>query len=126
MIKNLKWNLLGAAALGALALSAGAADPGDTNKSGMYESGDRGVKAPASGGDDAAKRESKAGSGVSTMPARNNPASVSESAPQTTGKEVSSPPVADNKNMPNPKVPASVSESAPQKTGKEQGGTGPR
>jgi hypothetical protein len=125
-MKNLKWKVLGAAALGALALSVSAADKGDTNKSGMYESGDRGMKAPGSGGDDAAKRESKAGSGVSTMPARNNPASVSESAPQKTGKEVSSGPVRDNKNMPNLKAPASVSESAPQKTGKEQGGTAPR
>lgn len=125
-MKNLIWKMAGAAALGALSLSVTAADRGDTNKSGMYESGDRGVKAPGSAGDDAAKRESKAGVGVATMPARNNPASVSESAPQKTGKEVSSPPVRDNMKMPNPKVPASVSESAPQKTGKEQGGTGPR
>src|SRR4051812_24055277 len=116
MIMKQNWKMLAAAVLGSLALSAGAADNGDTNKSGMYESGDRGVKAPGSAGDDAEKRESKAGTGVSTMPARNNPASVSESAPQKTGKEVSTPPVADNKKIPNPKVPASVNESAPQKT----------
>ena len=125
MTSNLKLKLMSAAVLGALALTAGAADKGDKNKSGMYESGDRGVVAPGSGGDDAAKREPKAGSGVATIPSRNNPASVSENAPQKTGKEVSTPPVRDNMKMANPKVPAGVSESAPQKTGKEQGGTSP-
>ena len=126
MGKNLKWKVLSAAVLGAFALSVGAADKGDTNKSGMYESGDRGVKTPGSAGDDAAKRESKAGSGVSTMPSRNVPSSANESAPQKTGKEAQSPPVRDNMKMANPKVPSSVNESAPQKTGKEQGGTSPR
>ena len=126
MMTSLKCKVLSAAVLGALALSVGAADKGDANKSGMYESGDRGVKAPGSGGDDAAKREPKAGSGVSTMPSKNMPSSVSESAPQKTGKEVSAGKVPDDKRMANPKTPSSVSESAPQKTGKEQGGTGPR
>ena len=125
MIKNLTVKLLGIAVFGALfTMSATAADKGDKNKSGMYESGDRGVTTPGSGGDDAAKREPKAGSGVSTLPARNNPASVSESAPQKTGKEMTSPPVRDNMKMANPKTPSGVSESAPSKTGKEQGGTG--
>jgi hypothetical protein len=126
MKKYLTLKVLGAAALGALfAVSATAADKGDTNKSGMYESGDRGVTTPGSGGDDASKREPKAGSGVSTLPARNNPASVSENAPQKTGKETTSPKVNDNMKMANPKTPASVSESAPTKAGKEQGGTAP-
>ena len=97
---------------------------GDTNRSGMYDSGDRGVIAPASGGDDASKRVPSAASGTSTLPSLNNPASVSESAPDRTGKAVSSAPVRDDLNMPNPKTPANVSESAPDKAGKEQGGVG--
>ncbi len=126
MIKSLTLKVLGAAALGALiATSATAADKGDTNKSGMYESGDRGVKTPSSGGNDATQRAPKAGSGVATMPGKNNPSSVSESAPQKTGKETAAPKMHDGPKMANPKVPSSVSESAPQKTGKEQGGTAP-
>ena len=100
------------------------ATAGDANRSGMYESGDRGVITPGSGGDDAAKRVPRAGSGVSTLPSLNNPASVNESAPDRTGKAVSSGPVRDDLNMPNPKTPANVSESAPDKAGKEQGGVG--
>ena len=100
------------------------ATSGDTNRSGMYESGDRGVMTPGSGGDDAAKRVPRAASGKSTLPSLNNPASVNESAPDRTGKAVSSSPVRDDLTMPNPKTPASVSESAPDKAGKEQGGVG--
>ena len=100
------------------------ATAGDANRSGMYESGDRGVVAPGSGGDDAAKRVPRAASGTSTVPSLNKPASVNESAPDRTGKAVSSAPVRDDLNMPNPKTPANVSESAPDKAGKEQGGVG--
>ncbi len=59
------------------------------------------------------------------MPSK-GPSSVSESAPQKTGKEPGTAPlVSDSKNMANPKSPSSVSESAPSKTGKEQRGTAP-
>lgn len=107
-----------------------------TNKTGMEGRGaaaadmqrrgamDSGARLPGSTVGDGMTRVPPVGSGVSTMPSRNNPASVSESAPQRTGKEVSSPPVADSRNMPNPKTPANVSESAPDKTGKEQLGVG--
>lgn len=112
MIKK-TWKLAGAAVLSAtFATGAMAADKGDTNKSGMYESGDRGVKAPSSGGNDAAQRVPQAGSGVSTIPSKNMPASVSESSPQTTGKEVAAKKVPDDKRMGNPKTPASPNESA--------------
>ena len=69
-------------------------------------------------------RAPEAAAGVPAMPSRNNPASVSESAPEKTGKEVSSGPVADDKRMANPQTPANVSESAPARTGQEQMGTG--
>lgn len=44
------------------------------------------------------------------------PSSVSESAPQNTGKDKPAPRVNDSKNLPNPKTPSSVSESAPDRT----------
>jgi hypothetical protein len=116
MIKNRTAKLVGVALTGlAFALSAQAADKGDTNKSGMYESGDRGVKAPSSGGSDAAPRVPKKAAGESVMPSRNSPSSVSESAPQKTGKEVAAGKVPDDKTMPNPKTPASPNESDPLK-----------
>jgi hypothetical protein len=121
MIKNRTLALVGVAFAGAaFVLSAQAADrgdttKGDTNKSGMYESGDRGVKAPSSGGSDAAPRVPRKAAGESVMPSRNSPASVSESAPQKTGKEVAAGKVPDDKTMPNPKTPASPNESGPLK-----------
>lgn len=93
----------------------------DTQRRGAMDSG---ARVPGSTVDDTMRRVPPVGSGVSTLPSRNDPASVSESAPQRTGKEPSSLPVADSRNMPNPKTPANVSESAPDKTGKEQLGVG--
>jgi hypothetical protein len=67
-------------------------------------------------------KEAKGAAGTATMPTK-GPASANESAPQKTGKEPPAPAVkADSKKMPNPKTPASVSESAPDKTGSQ--GTG--
>jgi hypothetical protein len=51
--------------------------------------------------------------GEATMPQKSKPASVSESAPDKTGKEKTAPKQADSKDMPNPKTPSSVSESKP-------------
>ena len=121
MTKNRTAVMLGVALVGAAyALSTTAADrgdtsKGDTNKSGMYESGDRGVKTPSSGGSDAAPRVPKKAAGESVMPSKNVPASVSESAPQKTGKEVAAGKVPDDKTMANPKTPASPNESGPSK-----------
>ena len=106
----------GGAAVGATAV--------DANRSGTYDSGDRGIRTPAAVSVNPARRVPEAGPGVPTLPERNNPASVSESAPQKTGKEVSSAPVPDNKRMANPQTPANVSESAPARTGQEQLGVG--
>lgn len=66
-------------------------------------------------------KEAKGVGGTATMPSK-GPSSANESAPQKTGKEPASPMKADSKMMPNPKTPASVSESAPDKAGKD--GTG--
>jgi hypothetical protein len=94
----------------------------DTSRSGVYESVDRPRPAESTTGNviSPAPGTPKA----SALPSRNVPASVDESAPQRTGKEVSSAPVPDNKNMPNPKTPANVSESKPDKAGTEQMGVG--
>lgn len=94
----------------AVVFAAGALTAGLTHAA-EYESGDRGVKAPSSGGDDAQKGEPKGKAGVSTMPSKNKPASVSESAPDKTGKEVSG--VSKESKGPNPKTPASPNESGP-------------
>lgn len=65
-------------------------------------------------------KDVKGKSGVSTMPSK-GPASVSESAPSKSGKEpVASGKGRDNKNLPNPKTPANVSESAPDKSNKSR------
>jgi hypothetical protein len=95
----------------------------EVNRSGTYEPVDRGVRAPASASDDTVRRVPSGGT-VNTLPSRNVPASVSESAPQRTGKEVSSGPVPDDKTMPNLKTPANVSESKPDSTGQKQMGVG--
>jgi hypothetical protein len=95
----------------------------DTTRSGVYESVDRARPLEPT---DNVIRPVPPGTakGASALPSRNVPASVDESAPQRTGKEVSSAPVPDNKNMPNPKTPANVSESKPDKAGTEQMGVG--
>jgi hypothetical protein len=98
------------------------ATAGEANRSGTYESVERPVVAPAPRVVDTVPRTPA--TGTSTLPSRNIPASANESAPQRTGKEVSSGPVPDDKNMPNPKTPANVSESKPDSTGKNQMGTG--
>lgn len=60
-------------------------------------------------------KEDKGKAGVPTMPSK-SPSSVSESAPQKTGKEPATPPAkSDSKKMANPKTPSSVDESAPTK-----------
>ena len=60
-------------------------------------------------------KKDKGAAGVPTMPAK-GPASVSESAPQKTGKEPAAPMAkGDSKDMPNLRTPSSVSESAPDK-----------
>ena len=66
-------------------------------------------------------KDAKGMSGAPVMPSK-GPSSANESAPQKTGKEPATPMKADSKMMPNPKTPASVSESAPDKAGKD--GTG--
>jgi hypothetical protein len=93
----------------------------DTSRSGVYESVPRPAASTTDGMNTPAPGTPK---GTSALPSRNVPASVDESAPQRTGKEVSSAPVPDNKNMPNPKTPANVSESKPDKAGTEQMGVG--
>jgi hypothetical protein len=98
------------------------ATSGEVNRSGTYPSVDPGVRAPAPTSDDTMRRVPSAG--TNTLPSRNVPASVDESSPQRTGKEVSSGPVPDDKNMPNPKTPSNVSESKPDSTGKNQMGVG--
>ena len=109
--------IAGAIALGvAVAMSAQAGEmtmkkePASPNESMPGEAADKakgGVAKGAKGRDQA---------GVSTMPGK-GPASVSESAPQRTGKEPVTPMTGDSKATANPKSPSSVSESAPQKTG---------
>jgi hypothetical protein len=99
------------------------ATSGEVNRSGTYQSIDPAVRAPVNSGD-TMQRVPSTGAGTSTLPSRNVPASVDESAPQRTGKEVSSGPVPDDKNMPNPKTPSNVSESKPDNTGKNQMGVG--
>jgi hypothetical protein len=112
-MRNHPLSLVGAAVIGAMfALPASA-----QNQS--YDPANRSVTSPRS-----PARVPEAAPGVPTMPARNNPASVSESAPEKTGKEVSSAPVADDKRMANPQTPANVSESAPARTGQEPTGIG--
>lgn len=94
---------LGAALLSTtFAMSAVAGEAGDVNRSGAFESGDRGVTTPASPGNMPAQRVPKAAAGDSVMPSRNQPASVSESAPQKTGKEPVAGIVADDKRVANP------------------------
>lgn len=66
-------------------------------------------------------KDAKGKGGTPVLPSK-GPASVSESAPQKTGKEPPTPMKADSKNMPNPKTPSSVSESAPDKAGKDGSG----
>jgi hypothetical protein len=100
------------------------ATSGEVNRGGSYEAAPRPVIAPAPTSTDTVRSTPPAAAGSSTLPSRNVPASVSESAPQRTGKEVSSAPVPDDKNMPNPKTPANVSESKPDNTGKNQMGVG--
>lgn len=101
------------------------ATSGEVNRSGTYPSVDPGVRAPASPtSGDTMRRVPSAGTGTNTLQSRNVPASVDESSPQRTGKEVSSGPVPDDKNMPNPKTPSNVSESKPDATGKNQIGVG--
>jgi len=95
----------------------------DTSRSGVYESVDRPRPAEPTTGD-VIRPVPGTAKGASALPNRNVPASVDESAPQRTGKEVSSAPVPDNKNMPNPKTPANVSESKPDKAGTGQMGVG--
>jgi hypothetical protein len=95
----------------------------ETSRSGGYESVDR-PRPAASTTDNVMRSAPGAAKGTSVLPSRNVPASVDESAPQRTGKEVSSAPVPDNKNMPNPQTPSSVSESKPDKAGTEQMGVG--
>ena len=55
----------------------------------------------------------KGKAGEATMPSKTKPASVSESAPDKTGKEKGAGKMKDSKNMPNPKTPASPNESKP-------------
>ncbi len=59
-------------------------------------------------------KEMKGKSGKAVMPSK-GPSSVSESAPSKTGKERPGKLVNDNKDMPNPKTPSGSSESAPTK-----------
>ncbi len=67
-------------------------------------------------------KDAKGMSGTAVLPSK-GPASANESAPQKTGKEPGTPMKADSKMMANPKTPASVSESAPDKAGKDGTGT---
>ncbi|MES2562963.1 MAG: hypothetical protein V4637_09580 [Pseudomonadota bacterium] len=115
---------LGAAFLSTtFAMSAVAGQAGDVNRSGAYESGDRGVTTPASPGTVPAQRAPKAAAGDSVMPSLNQPANVSESAPQRTGKEPVAGKVADDKRMANPKTPASPNESGPSAMTKDGAST---
>ena len=60
-------------------------------------------------------KKAKGAAGTPAMPSK-GPSSVSESAPQKTGKEPPAPMAkGDSKDMPNLKTPSSVSESAPTK-----------
>jgi hypothetical protein len=99
----------------------GATTTTDTSRSGVYESVPTAAVPTSDSMNTPAPGTPK---GTSALPSRNVPASVDESAPQRTGKEVSSAPVPDNKNMPNPKTPANVSDSKPDKAGTEQMGVG--
>lgn len=60
-------------------------------------------------------KKAKGAAGTPTAPSK-GPASVSESAPQKTGKEPRAQSArGDSKNLPNPSTPSGVSESAPAK-----------
>ena len=58
-------------------------------------------------------KSEKGKAGEATMPKKASPASVSESAPDKTGKEKAAMKQKDSKDMPNPKSPSSPSESKP-------------
>jgi hypothetical protein len=58
-------------------------------------------------------KKEKGKAGEATMPKKAAPASVSESAPDKTGKEKAAAKKKDSKDMPNPKSPASSNESKP-------------
>lgn len=58
-------------------------------------------------------KKPKGKAGEATMPKKASPSSVSESAPDKTGKEKNAPKMKDSKDMPNPKSPSSINESKP-------------
>ena len=58
-------------------------------------------------------KSEKGKAGEATMPKKAAPASVSESAPDKTGKEKAAKKQKDSKDMPNPKSPSSPSDSKP-------------
>jgi hypothetical protein len=58
-------------------------------------------------------KKDKGKAGEATMPKKASPSSVSESAPDKTGKEKAAPKMKDSKDMPNLKSPSSPSESKP-------------
>ena len=82
-------------------------------------------KGPSSVSESAPEKTGKDAKGMGGSPVlpSKGPSSANESAPQKTGKEPATPMKADSQMMPNPKTPSSVSESAPDKAGKAGSGT---
>ena len=94
-----------------LAASAGAVDQ---NRSGTYDSGDRGVATPQSV-EQTPMAEPRFSGGVPAIPRSSNPMNPNESRPFVQQPEGVRPLVrGDNPNLPNPTTPSAANESAPQ------------
>jgi hypothetical protein len=109
-----RMTLAGAAATAVmLAASAGAVDQ---NRSGTYDSGDRGVVTPQSV-EQTPMSEPRMSGGVPAIPRSSNPMDPNESKPFVQQPEGVRPLVrGDNPNLPNPQTPSAANESAPQPT----------
>ena len=107
-----RMTLICAAFAGAmLAASAGAVDQ---NKSGTYDSGDRGIVTPQSV-EQTTTFEHRSPGGQPAIPRSSNPMNPNEARPFVQQPEGVRPLVrGDNPNLPNPQTPSAANESAPQ------------
>lgn len=111
-MNRLNLTLAGAAlAASLLAASAGAVDQ---NRSGTYDSGDRGVVTPQNV-EQTPMAERRISGGQPAIPRTYNPMDPNESKPFVQQPEGVRPLVrGDNPNLPNPQTPSAANESAPQ------------